>query len=106
MYASNFVHHMPIDISPSSNNKIFNSLMFSSHSATSNMHSINVHSGDHLVHPNGTSYTANMPMSTTAVHGPSWIMLDHLLMEDPTVAWLALTSTCLTAPNNVQTLQE
>ena len=36
MYASNSVHHMPMDIRPSSDNKILNFIMSSSCSTTSN----------------------------------------------------------------------
>ena len=50
------VHHMPSDIAPTSVNKILNSIMSSSHSSTSNTCSINVNSGDCLIHSNGSSY--------------------------------------------------
>ena len=36
MYASNSVHHMPTDISPTSDRKILNSVMSSLHSTASN----------------------------------------------------------------------
>ena len=58
MSASNSVHHTPMDIGPTSDNKTLNSIMSSSCSTASNTQSINVHSGDHLVH--GSSYTVNM----------------------------------------------
>ena len=51
---------MPTDIGPTSHNKVLNSIMSSSHITTSNTCSINVNSGDCLVHPSGSSYTVNM----------------------------------------------
>ena len=41
------------------------------------------------------------PMSPTGVHRPGLIRLDHLLMEDPTVLWQLLMSTCSNIPNNM-----
>ena len=60
MYASNSVHHMLTDMSPISDNEILNSIMSSSCSTSHNMHSINVHSDNHVIRSNGSSYTANM----------------------------------------------
>ena len=60
MYASNSVHHMPTDINPTSNNSILNSIMSSSHHPDSTTQSINVSSGDCLVHSNGSLYTVKM----------------------------------------------
>ena len=59
MYAANSVHHMP-DINPNSDNKNLNSIMSSSCSTSSNTCSINVHSGNHVIHSNGSLYTVNM----------------------------------------------
>ena len=81
MYASNSVHHMPMDISPNSNNKILNSIMSSSCSTSSNMCSINVRSGDHAIHSNGSSYTVNMAHVTyqcvQAISDPIGSLIDR-----------------------------
>ena len=52
---------MPTETAPSSESTtLLNSLMSSTCSTTSNSCSINVTSSDHLIHSNGSSYTANM----------------------------------------------
>ena len=98
-------------ITPSSYNKIFNTIMSSSHSTTSNTYSINVNSGDHLVVT--TLYTQMgvctlliWPMSDISAHKPSLIPLDHLLTDKPMVDRLALMSACLNTLNDMQTLWE
>ena len=59
-YASKSVHCTPMDIGPTSDSKILNSIMSSSCSTPSNMWSVNICSGDHIVHSNGSSYNVNM----------------------------------------------
>ena len=60
MFTSNSVHYLPMDKSPNSNNNILNSITSSSNSTSSNTCSIDVHSGNHVIHSNGSSYTVNL----------------------------------------------
>ena len=61
MYVSNSVHHMPMEtaLHPESTTLLY-SLLSSSCSTTSNSCSINIASGNCIVHSNGSSYTVNM----------------------------------------------
>ena len=93
-YTSNSVHHMPTDRSPTSDNKILNSVMSSSSSTTSNTCSINMQSGDCLVHSNGRSYTVNM---THVTYQCSQDISDSIgsLIDEEANGGLAGTDVCL-----------
>ena len=87
-YASNSVHHMSTETaSPSESTTVLNSLLSSSCSTTSNSHSINVTSGDDLVHSIGSSYTVNM----ASCHLP--VFTSHLQSLIDGGAHVGLTST-------------
>ena len=104
MYASISVHHIPTEIAPTSDNKILISIMSSSCNTTSSMQSINVNSGDCLIHSNMSSYTVNMAHVTYQSCAPFLIPLNHLLMGEPMVVWLVLMPACWNTPNNMQTV--
>ena len=105
-YASNSVHHMPMETAPPpESTTLLNSLLPSSVSTTSNSQSINITSGSYIIHSSG-SYTVNMPMSPTSVCKPYPVWLDHLLMEEQMVVWPALMSGCSDILSDMQILWE
>ena len=104
LYGSNALHHMPTETAPTSETTLLNSKKSSSCSTTSNLHLLPV------VTPSYTLMVLHTlpiwPMSPTGAHKPYLILLDHLLMEEPMVVWLAQMSTCWNIPNDMQTLWE
>ena len=54
-----------------------------------------------LYTPMGVHTLLIWPTSPTGTHKPSLIQMDHLLIDEPVVGGLALTSTCSSTLSNV-----
>ena len=106
MDASNSVHYTPLETAPTSKSTtLLNSLMSSSHSTGSNFCILSMLPVVIVLYtPMVVCTLLIWPMSPSSACKPSPIPLDHLLMEEPMVVWLALMSSCWNTPNNMQIL--
>ena len=86
---------------------LLNSLLSSSCSTASNLCSINVTSGDHIIHFHHSSYTVNM---AHVIYQCSQAIYDNIgsliLMEEPMEVWQVLMSACFNIVSNFWILWE